>query len=72
MHLNLLLEREAAERVRLTKTTMAGMRSRGVGPAWIKLGGRVFYKHEDLDAWVAACTHTPIPAPVTTQEGGDD
>jgi hypothetical protein len=70
--MNLLLELEAANRLRLARTTMAGMRSRGTGPEWIKLGGKVFYRPEALDAWVSACTHTPIPAPVPTVEGGDD
>ncbi len=51
---------------------MAGMRSRGTGPEWVKLGGKVFYRPEALDAWVAACTHTPSPAPARGEEGGDD
>ena len=70
--MNLLLEREAAERLRLTKTTLAGMRSRGTGPEWVKLGGKVFYRTEALDAWVTACTHTPSRAAIATEEGGDD
>jgi predicted DNA-binding transcriptional regulator AlpA len=70
--MNLLLELEAANRLRLARTTMAGMRSRGTGPEWIKLGGKVFYRPEALDAWVESCTHTPSPVAAHGDEGGDD
>jgi len=69
--MSLLLEREAAERLRLTRTTLAGMRSRGTGPEWVKLGGRVFYRSEALDTWVTSCTHTPGEGRKDAVEEGD-
>jgi hypothetical protein len=36
----------------LSVKTLAGYRSRGVGPVWTKIG-RVFYFQNDLDAWIA-------------------
>lgn len=43
--------KNAAAYCGLSVKTMANMRSRGVGPRFIKRGGRVFYRIEDLDNW---------------------
>jgi len=34
--------------------TLAMHRSAGTGPKFQKIGGRVFYRQEDLDAWLAS------------------
>lgn len=34
--------------------TLANWRSLGVGPTYVRVGGRVVYMVSDLDAWLAA------------------
>ena len=43
---------KAAEWTGLSTSTLAKLRLSGKGPAYIKLGRRVAYKPEDLDAWI--------------------
>ena len=43
----------AAAYLGLSPKTLAMMRCRGSGPAFIKRG-RIFYFREDLDAWIGA------------------
>ncbi len=43
----------AAEYLGLSPATLEALRSRGGGPAFAKLGRRVVYRREDLDAWLA-------------------
>jgi len=45
---------QAAKRLGLSASTLAKMRLYGTGPAYSKLGRRVVYRLEDLEAWVAA------------------
>ena len=45
---------EAAAYIRLSASTLAKMRVRGDGPAYIKAGRAVLYDRRDLDAWLAA------------------
>ena len=45
---------QAARRLGLSVSTLAKMRLYGTGPAYSKLGRRVVYRLEDLEAWVAA------------------
>lgn len=45
---------EAARYVRLSKSLLNKLRVTGGGPVFVKLGGRVFYQREGLDAWIAA------------------
>lgn len=63
---------EAAEHLRLSKSTLDKLRVYGGGPAYFKLGRTVVYSVGDLDAWmasrrrestaVAANDNTPKPA----------
>lgn len=46
--------RATAKRLGLSTSTLAKMRLSGDGPAYVKLGRRVVYRPEDLDAWIAA------------------
>lgn len=43
----------AAAYTGLSKKTLAIMRMNGDGPEFVKLGKTVFYRKEDLDAWIA-------------------
>ena len=52
----LLLPHEVCDRYRgkLTIKALANMRSLGNGPAYMKIGRRIFYPTEDLRIWEAA------------------
>ena len=54
---------EAAKRVGLSHRTMEKHRCYGTGPAYRKLGGRVVYAIDDLEAWTerGAVTSTSDP-----------
>jgi predicted DNA-binding transcriptional regulator AlpA len=43
----------AAEYLGLSPATLETLRTRGGGPPFVKLGRRVVYRREDLDAWLA-------------------
>lgn len=45
---------QAANFLGLAKSTLSKMRLSGDGPAFIKMGRRVAYRPEDLEAWVAS------------------
>ncbi len=50
----LLNTRQAAERCCLSPRTLEKRRVTGGGPLFIRLGGAVRYRLEDLDTWIAA------------------
>ena len=43
----------AAEMLGVTKPTLARWRCNGIGPVFVKTGGKVGYTEADLSAWVA-------------------
>ena len=43
---------EAAEHLRLTPRALEGLRSRGQGPRFHKVGRLVRYRLSDIDAWL--------------------
>ncbi|UFI02150.1 helix-turn-helix transcriptional regulator [Roseibium aggregatum] len=43
---------EAAAYLNLSPSTLAKMRLAGTSPKFVKMGRRVAYRREDLDAWV--------------------
>ena len=45
---------QTAKRLGLSISTLAKMRLYGNGPAYSKLGRRVVYQPEDLEAWINA------------------
>jgi excisionase family DNA binding protein len=47
-----LTTKEAAGHLGLQPVTLECWRSRGGGPAFVKMGRAVRYRSEDLDAWV--------------------
>lgn len=50
----LLTDRDVADQLRISTSTLAKWRMRGHGPAFVKLIGRVAYQQADVDAFVAA------------------
>lgn len=51
----LLNNQQAADYLGLSYRTLPGLRRRGDGPVFVKLGGRrIGYLKTDLDAWVAS------------------
>lgn len=52
----LLSTPEAARHLALSPRTLEKWRTRGIGPAYARIGRRVVYRREDLDDFVAART----------------
>lgn len=50
---DLLTAQEASERIRTSANTLAYWRMKGLGPAWAKIGRRVYYSAAALDQFVA-------------------
>jgi predicted DNA-binding transcriptional regulator AlpA len=48
----LLTETDAGRLLGLAPATLRNMRTRGRGPAFIKVGGLVRYRHSDLFDWI--------------------
>ena len=44
--------KEAADYLRRHEVTLARWRTTGEGPRFIKRGGRIYYRTQDLDAWM--------------------
>ncbi|MBB6305996.1 helix-turn-helix domain-containing protein [Xanthobacter tagetidis] len=49
-----LIPREAADYTRLSVSMLAKLRVSGGGPEYIKLGRKVIYERDTLDAWLAS------------------
>ena len=47
----------------VSSSTLAQWRHESRGPAYIKIGARVFYRGADLNAWLASRTVRPTDAP---------
>ena len=60
----LMTRNDAADYLGVTKDTLAQMASRGIGPQFAKLSGRIVrYRRTDIDAWVEEkLTNTPASA----------
>jgi hypothetical protein len=57
---DLVPESEAAEIIHQKKNTLATWRAAGRGPAFYKIGRRVFYSTADLQGWMAAQRREPM------------
>jgi hypothetical protein len=55
--INYLTTEQAAEYIGSTPHALSSWRrgNQNKGPAYIRLGGKVFYTAEDLDKWVQSC-----------------
>ena len=53
--MNLLPPDETSEKIGGTNpATLANWRSQGIGPPFVKIGGRVYYPEHLLDEWVTS------------------
>lgn len=59
-----LNQNELAARWNLSPRTLEQWRWRGVGPQYLKLGGRVGYRLEDIEAFEAAHLHRNTGGPL--------
>ena len=48
----LLTPERAAACLGVAKQSLAKWRVSGIGPGFVKVGARVFYRPQDLDAWL--------------------
>lgn len=53
----LLTERDVEQLYQIPRKTLQDRRFRGLPPAYVKVGARVYYRHEDLDAMLEANLH---------------
>lgn len=44
---------ETALSLRLAEGTLANWRTQGKGPAFVRVGGKICYRDEDIDAFIA-------------------
>jgi hypothetical protein len=52
---DLLKGPELAEWIRTPETTLAYWRHIGYGPKYLRVGKRVLYRRDDVEAWLAEC-----------------
>ena len=45
--------KQASQISKLAVQTLAIYRIRGTGPAYVKLGSRIFYRRDELESWIA-------------------
>jgi len=50
-----LTQRELADRWNKSEATIERYRSDGVGPVYLKIGGKVMYRIEDIEKFERAC-----------------
>lgn len=54
---NLLSPLETSQRLRISEKTLEKWRITGGGPRFSKVGGRVFYPEDELEAWLRGRIH---------------
>lgn len=52
-----LSEKQLSEKIDTKPSTLQSWRWLGKGPAFIKIGGKVRYRIEDVEAWLKSRTH---------------
>ena len=57
-------QNELAERWSLSPRTLEQWRWRGIGPRYLKLGGRVIYRLSDVEAFEADRLHASTVGPI--------
>jgi len=55
VHLN---QKQLAARWSISEATLEHWRSEGIGPKFLKLGGRVLYRQADIEAYEESCLAT--------------
>ena len=63
--MNKFTQEQLAQRWHLSPRTLEQWRWLGKGPKFLKIGARVLYREEDVEAWEAAqvCQNTSGPLP---------
>jgi hypothetical protein len=71
-------QRELARRLKISPRTLEGWRWRGTGPRFVKAGGRVLYRLEDVEAFEAEQLRQRTPqrrksktSAIDGEDGGD-
>lgn len=60
---NLLTTRQAAEFLNIHQNTLSNWRSTGMYDLkYLKIGGRVYYRKTDLEAWIESRERTQVQA----------
>jgi hypothetical protein len=67
-HLN---QNQLAERWNVSPRTLERWRWLGEGPVYLKLGGRVSYRLEDVEYYEATHLHANTIGPLQTDKGSD-
>lgn len=60
---------DLARRWRLSPRTLERWRWHGTGPCFLKIGGRVVYRLEDVEAYEAAQARQPTAVPSSPERG---
>ena len=50
----------AAEKLGNTVRTLENWRARRIGPAWCKIGHRIYYREAALESWIQAQEQRPV------------
>ncbi len=64
----LLVEAQVAHILRISCPTLAAYRRRGIGPPWVRVGGKVLYVEEDLRAWLREQARPAVVLPSAAPE----
>ena len=62
-------QKNLAARWRMSPRTLEQWRWRGVGPRYLKLGGRVVYRETDVEAYEADRVHASTVGPLPPADG---
>jgi hypothetical protein len=57
--MQLLDKRDAADAIGIGSRSLDAWRQRGYGPRFLKVGGRIKYPPEEIDAFLQKCTRSP-------------
>ena len=69
MTIELLSEKQAAKSLTVGAKCMQAWRTRGGGPAYVKIGRLVRYRQSDLDAWLEERKRNSTSDKATRQAG---
>jgi predicted DNA-binding transcriptional regulator AlpA len=56
----MLKTEEAAKIIGKSPSWLNKTRMTGVGPVYLRIGGSVRYRQEDLESWLAGCRRTAV------------
>ncbi len=64
----LMVESQVAHVLRVSATTLAAYRRRGIGPPWVRVGGKVLYSEDELRAWIREQSRPTVVLPSAAPE----